>query len=226
MTKEAKDKDVENATRLLKGAYSIETPQDSVKYYREFASLYDEQYAGQLGYIYPSMLADVYSASALVTDIPILDIGCGTGLVAQSLIDKGLNSQKIDGLDISAEMLQSAAKKKLYRNLFEADLTRGTELTSTYGAIVSAGTFTFGHLGPEVLPELLSLGKTDTLYCIGVNSAFYEQQGFKSALDTMEAEQLITKPDAKVTEIYLQNKSNADRAHAKDTATVLVYRQK
>jgi len=99
-------------------------------------------------------------------------------------------------------------------------------LTSTYGAIVSAGTFTFGHLGPEVLPGLLSLGKTDTLYCIGVNSTFYEQQKFKSVLDTMEAEQLITKPDAKVTEIYLQNKSNADRAHAKDTATVLVYRQK
>jgi len=103
MTKEAKDKDVENATRLLKGAYSIETPQDSVKYYREFASLYDDQYAGQLGYIYPNMLADVYSASARVTDIPILDIGCGTGLVAQSLIDTGLNSQDIDGLDISAE---------------------------------------------------------------------------------------------------------------------------
>jgi len=226
MTKEAKDKDVENATRLLKGAYSIETPQDSVKYYREFASLYDDQYAGQLGYIYPNMLADVYSASARVTDIPILDIGCGTGLVAQSLIDTGLNSQDIDGLDISAEMLQSAAKKKLYRKLIEADLTRGTELTSTYGAIVSAGTFTFGHLGPEVLPGLLSLGKTDTLYCIGVNSTFYEQQKFKSVLDTMEAEQLITKPDAKVTEIYLQNKSNADRAHAKDTATVLVYRQK
>jgi len=100
------DKNKETATRLLEGAYAVETPSDNVSYYREFATVYDDQFAQQLGYVYPSMLAEVYSQAAQHTDIPILDVGCGTGLVAQALVDTGKQSTEIDGLDISTDMLK------------------------------------------------------------------------------------------------------------------------
>lgn len=216
----------DKAAKLLEGAYAVVTPSDNVSYYRDFAGIYDDQFAQQLGYVYPHMLAEVYSHSSLHTDSPILDVGCGTGLVAKALADAGKGHLDIDGLDISADMLNNAAKKNLYRTLYEADLTRGTEsLRGDYGAIVSAGTFTFGHLGPQVLPELLLLGKADTLHCIGVNSVYYEEQGFLETLDAMVRQNLITQPETQVKNIYAPQQSG-NNEHINDTATVLVYRQK
>ena len=221
----SEEKNKEKAARLLEGAYAVVTPSDSVSYYKEFAGIYDDQFAQQLGYVYPHMLAEVYSDSALQTDNPILDVGCGTGLVAQALADAGKGHLDIDGLDISADMLKNAAKKNLYRSLYEADLTLGTEaLRGDYGAIVSAGTFTFGHLGPQVLPELLSLGKAGTLHCIGVNSVYYEEQGFMATLETMVGQNLITQPETLVKNIYASEQPG-NNEHINDTATVLVYRQ-
>lgn len=220
------DTNLETATKLLEGAYAVKTPSDNVSYYREFAGVYDDHFAHKLGYIYPRMLAEVYSQAAQHSDFPILDIGCGTGLVAQALVDTGNQNTEIDGLDISADMLTSAAQKNLYRSLYEADLTLGTEaLAGGYGAIVSAGTFTFGHLGPQVLPDLLSLGKAGTLYCIGVNSVYFEEQGFTATLDAMVSQNLITQPEALIKKIYA-SEQDGNNTHINDTATVLVFRQK
>ena len=229
-----------NATRLLEGAYAIRSARDSINYYREFADLYDREYADRLGYIYPAMLAAIYRQYAGKSDTPIADIGCGTGLVAEAI--KSVDTPPgidIDGIDISTEMLGNAKAKNLYRHLYQADLTETTDsLPGNYGSVVSAGTFTFGHLGPELLPQILHLGESGTLYCIGVNSVYYREQGFIHILNTMVEAGQISPPIAEVRKIYDQpnnNKSdsNPDRdqenndgnSHAADTATVLVYRQ-
>ena len=57
-------------------------------------------------------------------DITMLDFGCGTGPAAVFLHDSGMNTHKqLDGCDLSAGMLDQAAKQKLYRNLIKADFT-------------------------------------------------------------------------------------------------------
>jgi len=218
----------DNATRLLEGAYAIRTSDDSIDYYREFADQYDRDYADRMGYVYPSMLATIFKLYAGKKDSPIADIGCGTGLVADALqsVDKAGNFE-IDGIDISPEMLDKAKSKNLYRNLYQADLTQTLDsLPMTYGSVVSAGTFTFGHLGPQLLPEILRLGRSDTLYCIGVNSTYYREQGFSKVLSSMVANGQIKPPATEVRKIYdLPNDNASDNSHAADTATVLVYRQ-
>ena len=182
------------------------------------------------------MLAEVYAASATGEDTPIADIGCGTGLVAEALMQTDAISPQqhtqlesvIDGIDISPEMLAAAADKKLYRDLLQIDLTSTDEqrkLARGYGAVVSAGTFTFGHLGPEILRDLLTIGQTNTLYCIGVNSEYYERQGFADALESMHKDKLITRPVPHVRQMY-NSPDNDPNTHANDTATVLVYRQR
>ena len=120
-------------------------------------------------------------------------------------------------------MLESAGKKNLYRALYQADLTQNfSHLPGNFAAIVSAGTFTFGHLGPDILPELLTLGRSDTLYCIGVNSTHFDKQGFSEVLKAMVDKQLISQPVTEIGKIY---KQNTDNSHADDTATILAYRQ-
>ena len=85
----------------------------------------------------------------------------------------------IDGIDISPEMLAEAAKKEVYRNLYEQDLTLPVINTDApYDALVTIGTFTHGHLGIEVLDNLIPLVKTDGYYVIAVNEAYFHEHNF------------------------------------------------
>ena len=51
-----------SATELLEGAYAVQTAQDSLKYYADFAAIYDKGFAEGLGYIYPAIIASVKSS--------------------------------------------------------------------------------------------------------------------------------------------------------------------
>lgn len=52
---------------------------------------------------------------------PVLDLGCGTGLVGVALT--GLNLGPLVGVDLSPRMLEQAAGKRLYAELHESDIT-------------------------------------------------------------------------------------------------------
>jgi SAM-dependent methyltransferase len=78
---------------------------------------------------------------------PVLDVGCGTGMVGTCLRQAGVDL--VDGADISLPMLAEAGNKKtvdgdpVYRNLIPADLTRSIDIPDNqYAALVSAGTIT------------------------------------------------------------------------------------
>ncbi|MEM7440336.1 MAG: methyltransferase domain-containing protein [Pseudomonadota bacterium] len=152
--------DKKTATELLEGAYRIATPADNLDYYADFADVYDRDFAGAMGYIYPRALAERFQAHAGTEDVPVADIGCGTGLVAEAL---GLPARDIEGFDISPEMLAKAQDKGLYAALHEADLTAPMGMEPRFGALVSAGTFTHGHLGPAPLENTLQLARPGAL---------------------------------------------------------------
>ncbi len=212
----AQDKD---GQRLLEGAYDLSTPEDNIAYYREFAGNYDSEFAHSLGYIYPKALADLYIKTKGSNDTPIADIGCGTGLVAEAL---NMPPSEIDGIDISHEMLEVATSKNLYRALYCADLTETIEpLPKDYGAVLSAGTFTHGHLGPEPLITLLSLVRPGALFCIGVNQAHFDTAGFGNVLSEMQNSGLITRPQIDVVKIY----EDGNHDHSRDKALLMLYRK-
>ncbi len=204
---------------LLESAYKLSTPDDNEEYYNAFASTYDLEFADELGWQYPAAIAEIYRDACTTTDTPIADIGCGTGLVASAL---DFPREQIDGIDISAEMLRIAEEKHLYRTLYEVDLTKPLDLIANdYGAVLSAGTFTSGHLGPEPLEALLDIARTDALFVIGVKKAFYREAGFEPVLRDMEARGLIK--NMKVAEVPMYAKAGHD--HSADTAFALVYRK-
>ena len=79
---------------------------------------------------------------------PVLDLGCGTGLLAMALSD--LQVGPWHGVDLSPAMLAQAAASGLYRRLDEADLMAAlAEPGPAYGLILAADVLChFGDLEP------------------------------------------------------------------------------
>ena len=206
------------AERLLKGAYALKNSKDNARYYRDFAPIYDEQFADALGYSYPSALAGIYMEQRQPDDnTAVLDVGCGTGLVAEALT----SISKIDGVDLSADMLSIAENKRCYRQLYCHDLTTGPgPLPGDYGGVVSAGTFTHGHLGPDALQDLLVLGRPNALFCIGINAHHFEQADFKKAFAGFLENHAISDYTEVVCDIFTGSNS-----HVGDQAIVTVFRK-
>ncbi len=204
---------------LLENAYKLSTPEDNEDYYDAFASCYDTDFADALGWHYPAAIATAYRDAATKADTPIADIGCGTGLVASAL---SFPREQVDGIDISPEMLRVSEEKKLYRSLYKVDLTKSLNvIANDYGAVLSAGTFTSGHLGPEPLESLLDIARAHALFVIGVKKAFFQEARFEPVLQDMEARGLIK--SLQVAEVPMYAKSGHD--HSADTAFALVYRK-
>ena len=125
----------------LQSAYSLQTPEDSIALYRTWAVTYDQTFADAMGYAAPARIARLFDERWRQSG-RVLDVGCGTGLVAEAL-----KARPVDGLDISAEMLGVSAQKNLYERLVEGDLTGVLDIEEhTYAGLVSAGTFTHGHV--------------------------------------------------------------------------------
>lgn len=163
---------------FLKGAYDLHTPEDSRAHYDQWADSYDDSMT-EYRYVAPrkcaQMLADHICAGE------VMDIGCGTGLVAAAL--KTMGEFVIDGADISPNMLAQAKSKGLYRRLQTADILQGIDAADNqYEAAVSAGTFTVGHVGPQGLPEVMRIIKPGGLLAFTVNETVYEKDKYPEYL--------------------------------------------
>ena len=101
MTKISGEQDLENT-------YKLASPADIVDYYRGFATSCETGFAQEMGWNYPKAIAGAYRKQATADDAPVADIGCGTGIVAAEL---RLVPDRIDGIDISPEMLEAMARQ-------------------------------------------------------------------------------------------------------------------
>jgi ubiquinone/menaquinone biosynthesis C-methylase UbiE len=201
----------------LEAAYSIGSVAEAKRVYADWATTYDATFAIKMGYTAPQRTAALFLAEGGQTAQPVLDIGAGTGLVAEAL-----PGVEIDGIDISPEMLAQAEAKGLYRNRIVADLTGPLPIADgTYHGFVSAGTFTHGHVGAECLSELLRVAAPGALFCCGTRPAVYDGMGFGSALALASARGQITPPRFHEIGIY----DGAAHDHSNDTALIMVFRK-
>ncbi|MEM8632424.1 MAG: class I SAM-dependent methyltransferase [Pseudomonadota bacterium] len=203
----------------LDAAYGLTSPEDNKRLYRTWAETYDTGFASESGYRFPALIAGAYLEAGGTW--PAVDAGCGTGLIADFLPDEAV----VDGLDISAEMLAQAGAKGRYRNLMEADLTGRLDLPgSTYAGLLSAGTFTHGHVGPEALDELLRILRPGAVCAISGNLAFYRVAGFADAFERLKNAGKITGFSAREERIYTPG-ANAPMGHGDDMGLVIVFRK-
>ncbi|MBN8727246.1 MAG: tetratricopeptide repeat protein [Xanthomonadales bacterium] len=86
--------------------------------FNDFAERFESTLLQRLDYATPAQLADLLRAHGGDAG-EVLDLGCGTGLMAHELSSAG---RQIDGVDLSPRMLDQARAKGLYRELHEAEL--------------------------------------------------------------------------------------------------------
>ncbi len=166
----------------LEAAYALGTPDDNRALFARWAEEYDKTFAAAEGYLLPQKTARAFADAG--GRGPVLDVGSGTGLCAEVLAGAGLGP--IDGVDISPEMLAVSGEKGIYRRLIEADLFEGVAVEDgAYGGVVSSGTFTHGHVGPEVLDELLRLAAPGAVFALSINAEHYEAHGFAAKFDAL-----------------------------------------
>lgn len=193
----------------LDDAYAVDGPEDNRKLYASWAETYESVFLAENDYEYHQHVVAAFcggEGGVDQLDGPVLDVGCGTGVVGAELARLGV--PMIDGIDISPEMLAKAAAKthegrSTYRQLFEADLTSRLDLDSdTYAGIVSAGAFTHGHLGPESVTELLRVARPGAPCSLGINSAHFDEVGFGDWLGRRQSAGRISGLDFQLRPIY------------------------
>ncbi len=140
----------------LQNAYNLKSPDDNIKLYSAWAETYDNSFIINMQYKLHFAVAEEFilnGGSGL-----ILDVGAGTGALAEALLQKV--KFNIEATDISKEMLKVADSKKIYKRCFVSDLTKRIPVgDSFYDGVVSSGTFTHGHVGPSSMDELVRITK-------------------------------------------------------------------
>ena len=207
----------------LEKAYSVRTPEDSRKLYAEWATTYNETFIKANDYVYPRTIAQKFDELINKTEIKtVVDIGCGTGAVGSYLANLRPNLN-IDGFDISPEMLTEAAKVRrinnspVYNDLIEVDLT-GELPQRTYDAMISAGTFTHGHLGPQTLISIIQLVRVNGWFVVGINSQHFELRGFADTLREAHNLGIISKAQLFEAQVY-----GPTSPHFGDTTQIAVF---
>ena len=99
---------------------SMTAEDDAHEVYEAWAPTYEADLVGGYGYTAHRIAAEGMAGACPERAAEILDIGCGTGLVAVELAARGFST--IDGLDASARMLAEARAKGIYRDLRGGDV--------------------------------------------------------------------------------------------------------
>jgi predicted TPR repeat methyltransferase len=181
---------------LLQRAYDVKSPEEAKNLYRDWAGSYDQQLERGLRYVAPTVIAEMLSVAEPDHTVRVLDVGCGTGLVGVSLSELGF--VHLDGLDFSSQMLDEARRKGVYRKLIQADLNESLDLApSTYGAAISCGTFTHGHVDANALDRIATLLKPDAIFACTIHKAVWEVAGFARTLERLGSDGVLV-----VEEIY------------------------
>ena len=198
-------------------AYALSSQDDVKALYRTWAHSYDAGFNEGQGYQLPRAVATAFVTAGGAG--PVLDVGAGTGLVGAVL--RTMNVGPVDGIDLSQEMLEVARSKGDYRALHARDVTQPLALLDApYAGVVSAGTFTLGHVGPEALENLLDVAASGALFVISVNAAHYASAGFDAAFAAFgdQITGLITR-DVRIYD------DRADEEHRNDMARLVIFRK-
>ena len=201
----------EHDAELLRRAYGLTTEQERDRLYDDWAETYDQTMMDGLGYLSPIHLADEFAEHTPWRDRPVLDLGCGTGLVGKFLASHGFTA--IDGLDLSDAMMGRAAARGVYGTFITADLTRPLPIADgTYAGAICSGTFTSGHVDASCLDEIARILAPGGIFGASVNHAVWEASGFSAGFARLVATGIFEEVSVKES-TYYQSSTSTDGRH-------------
>ena len=174
--------------------FSKMDPEKIGEQYDNVAHLY-EDYMEFLGYPDPDFITkSLNDVCKVPKDAKIMDMGMGTGIIGQHLINAGYFH--IDGCDASQGLLDIAKKKGQYKDqrfLFLLKDPLPEEWIGQYDAVVSAGLLTHDHCGPDCLDEQYKCLKPGGAGIISFTTrpCYMEELGYQKKLDQMIADKKL-----------------------------------
>ncbi len=165
-------------------AYTLKNSDEAREMYDRWAEVYDRDLTGN-EYQQPVRCAEALNAQLTDKNAKILDVGCGTGLSGVALHEAGYKN--IEGCDLSTAMLEKAEALNIYSRLFACDLnTPPIDIKdSSCDALTAVGVFSFGHIMPEAVDELLRIVKPGSPLIIGLNDHYYQEGTLTAKLDRL-----------------------------------------
>ncbi len=152
--------------------------------YDEWAQTYEHELIHEWRYQAPAVAARHLADRGMVS--PVLDVGCGTGLVGRCLNDAGF--EEIDGVDVSPASLESARAGGVYRRLSLADFNSGPLPfpDDTYAAVICVGVLSYAVDPGAVVGEFCRLVEPGGRLVFTHRMDLWEQQDFGRTLLTLQ----------------------------------------
>ena len=169
--------------------YKLKAKEELLKYYQNWTkeNKYDRDMV-DWQYTAPQETVLVLSKYALNKNLQILDAGCGTGLVGIELKKCGYSN--IGGVDFSQDMLD-LIPKDIYKKIEKVDLNKPLKFKANmFDVIMCVGTFTYGHVKPQAMDELIRITKNKGIICFTINEGIYEKYGFDNKIKELSNNKL------------------------------------
>ena len=184
---------------FISKALQLDGSAEAIKdYYAQWAETYDADLVGD--HISPYHMVKTLVSwlgqnrpQQKLDELSVMDIGCGTGLVARALIEQGFKF--IDGVDLSPEMIVKAQQLGIYRELSaNVDINRDVhhQWYQQYAVVTCCGVFTLGHVQPESLRTMLRFVEPGGWLIATTRQAYYEQTNYQRVSDQLLEEGVAT----------------------------------
>ncbi|XP_023252857.1 methyltransferase-like protein 27 isoform X1 [Seriola lalandi dorsalis] len=162
----------ESVKAVILSAHKSTTSTDKVNFYNSWAENYDQDVT-VLDYRAPSLAANSISShfSGSREAAVVLDVACGTGLVAKQM--KRLGFGHFVGVDGSEAMLELARDSGLYQDLKLSMLGEETlpvQWADSFDVVVIVGALSVGQVPAAVVRELCKSTKPGGYICMTTRS--------------------------------------------------------
>jgi SAM-dependent methyltransferase len=167
-----------------KVVYEAKTPAEVAEAYAGWANHYDREIMG-LGYTLPFIVTSWLARHVPRGSGPVLDAGCGTGLSGPFV--RALGYDRLEGLDLSEDMLRHAAGREAYQVLKRAEIGKALPWPDGhFAAFFSTGVFTEGHAPASGLDELVRITRKGGHAIVTIRDVLLERLGFRYKFAELE----------------------------------------
>ncbi|KAM9333856.1 methyltransferase-like protein 27 [Pholidichthys leucotaenia] len=218
---------IENVRAVIMSAHNSSTAREKVGFYNSWAENY-EQDVSVLDYRAPTLAAECISShfSGDPKAVAVLDVACGTGLVAKQMKKCGFGH--FVGIDGSKCMLELARDTGLYLELKQSIL--GDEplpiQSDSFDVVVIVGALSVGQVPVCVVRELCKSAKPGGYICMttrGNRGNLEYKAMLESELKQMEKEGLWT--CVKVTEVEEWERGVSEQEDGYISGAVYLYKK-
>ena len=137
----------------LERVYGAKTDDELAAGYDGWAADYDADLVSW-GYKLPAVVAGLFGRHVDAGEGAVLDAGCGTGMIGETL--HLLGYRDLVGIDLSEGMLAVARAKAIYRDLHCMKLGAPLDFPDGgFAATTAVGVLTVGHARPDAFDELI-----------------------------------------------------------------------